>query len=87
MIAANSFHMNCKMDSPLHRLKLPDISDKSKLRDYRAYLENRQSATFARDVLALARFFSKTLQRKLIFENFFARFSFFSPLFPLLNTV
>ena len=28
MIAANSFRMNCKMDPPVHRLDLPDLSDK-----------------------------------------------------------
>ena len=30
MIAANSFHINCKMEPPVHRLKLPEISDKCK---------------------------------------------------------
>uniref|UniRef100_H2YZI1 Uncharacterized protein n=1 Tax=Ciona savignyi TaxID=51511 RepID=H2YZI1_CIOSA len=29
MIAANSFRMDCKMEPPVHRLKLPDLTDKA----------------------------------------------------------
>ncbi|XP_076802419.1 uncharacterized protein LOC143446593 [Clavelina lepadiformis] len=35
MIAANSFRMNCKMDTPFHRLNLPELSDRSQNRKKR----------------------------------------------------